>query len=424
MAGPESPTVSTTVRVKRPATGGAVGRLDDGRVVFVRHALPGELVRAVVTDRSRSFARADAVEVIEASPERVSAPCPYARPGGCGGCDLQHASEHAQLAWKAAVVAEHLRRIADVARDVTVAAAGVAAAGSRTRLRCAVTADGHLALRATRSHDLVALDACWIADSRLAPAFTTTWPGADEVELRAIGDEEVFAVARAARAGDDAVVVRALDGTPRPVGTRSEVAVGGQRFVVSPTSFWQSHRAAPATLLAVVTAMVDPQPGDSVVDLFSGVGLFAVPLAVAVGRKGRVTAVESSASATRDARENGEGLKNLTIREWSVSSRAVNDSVASRDVVVLDPPRQGLSRGVAPALVRRGPRRLVYVSCDAATFARDLRVFLGSGYTLRDLRVFDLFPMTEHVEVVGLLDRVSAGGESDREGADLGPRGG
>jgi tRNA/tmRNA/rRNA uracil-C5-methylase (TrmA/RlmC/RlmD family) len=424
MAEPASPSPTSSVRVKRAATGGAVGRLEDGRVVFVRHSLPGELVEVVITDRSRSFARGDAVRVSEASPERVPAPCPYAHPGGCGGCDLQHASPRAQLDWKAAVVAEHLRRIAGVTREVTVVGAAGAAQGSRTRLRCAVTPDGRLALRATRSHDLVALDACWIADGRLAPAFATDWSGAAEVELRAIGDEPPFAVALHETPDGPTYDVRSLDGWPLPDATRSDVTVDGHRFAVSPTSFWQSHRLAPSLLIDAVTVLADLQPGDSMVDLFSGVGLFAVPFADLVGPVGRVTAVESSASAARDARHNAQGLSQLTVREWSVAPRAINDTVGHRDVVVLDPPRQGLSRGVAPALVRGHPRRIVYVSCDAATFARDLKVFLTGGYALSELRVLDLFPMTEHVELVGQLDTVSSGVESDREGDDPGPRGG
>src|SRR5271169_4703055 len=120
MMGLDSTAATPTVRIKRPATRGGVGRLDDGRVVFVRHSLPGELVRVQITDRSRSFARGDAVEILEASAERVTAPCRYAHPGGCGGCDLQHASPTAQLDWKATVVAEHLRRIAGVDRAVIV----------------------------------------------------------------------------------------------------------------------------------------------------------------------------------------------------------------------------------------------------------------------------------------------------------------
>jgi len=117
-----------------------------------------------------------------------------------------------------------------------------------------------------------------------------------------------------------------------------------------------------------------------------------------------VTAIESSAYAVRDARQNAEGLRNLKVREWSVTARSVNDAVGEGDLVVLDPPRGGLAKGVAEALVRRRPRRLVYVSCDAATFARDLKLLLAGGYSLNELRVFDLFPMTEHVELLSSLD--------------------
>lgn len=403
MTASDSTSATPTVRVKRAATRGAVGRLDDGRVIFVRHALPGELVRVEITDRSRTFFRGDAVEVLEPSAERVDAPCRYARPGGCGGCDLQHASQHAQLAWKAAMVGEHLRRIAGVARDVEVLASGEGAEGSRTRLRCAVTPEGRLGLRAARSHDVVALDECWIADPRLRPAFATTWSGAEEVELRAIGEGAPFAVARAAGVNGAVTEIRDLEGRPL-AGATSRAVVDGASFTVSPLSFWQSHRAAPRMLVGAVTELAAVGPGDTAVDLFSGVGLFTVPLAARVGSAGHVTAVESSPDAARDARDNAAGYANVTVREWAVSSRAVNDTVGPSDVVVMDPPRHGLSRGVAPALVRRRPRRLVYVSCDAATFARDLKIFLGGGYTLSDLRVFDLFPMTEHVELVALLD--------------------
>jgi tRNA/tmRNA/rRNA uracil-C5-methylase (TrmA/RlmC/RlmD family) len=117
-----------------------------------------------------------------------------------------------------------------------------------------------------------------------------------------------------------------------------------------------------------------------------------------------VSAVESSAHAVHDARENASGLRQLKVREWSVSPRSVNDTVRQGSIVVLDPPRHGLAKGVVDALARRGPRRVVYVSCDAATFSRDLKDFLRNGFVLSDLRVFDLFPMTEHVELVSLLD--------------------
>ncbi len=390
------------VRAERPASGGAVGRLGDGRVVFVRHALPGELVRAVVLERTSRFARADAIEVLEASAERVTPPCRYAGPGGCGGCDLQHASAPAQASWKAALVGEHLRRLAGVVPDARVETFS-AAQGSRTRLRCAVDGEGRLSLRAVRSHDLVAVDPCWLADERLAPAFATSWRGADEVELRAIGDGEPFAVVRrrGARAATD---VRSLVNTAIDPSTHSRVRVGSHVFDVSPQSFWQAHRDAPVVLSEAVLAAAQAEPGDHAVDLFSGVGLFAAGLARAVGPRGRVSAVESSPDAVADARVNLEGLGAVRVRAWSVTPRAVHDAVGEGDVVVLDPPRTGLARGVAAALVQRRPRRVVYVSCDAATFARDLTNFLDGGYAVRDLRILDLFPMTEHVELVTTLD--------------------
>ncbi len=390
------------VRVERPASGGAVGRLSDGRVVFVRHALPGELVRAVVVERTSRFARADALEILEASAERVTPPCRYAGAGGCGGCDLQHASVPAQTSWKAALVGEHLRRIAGITRDVRVETFP-APQGSRTRLRCAVDDEGRLSLRSVRSHELVAVDPCWLADERLAPAFATSWRGADEVELRAIGDGEPFAVVRrrGARAATD---VRSLRNAAIDPTTHSRVRVGPHVFDVSPQSFWQSHRDAPAVLSEAVLAGAQVGPGDHVADLFSGVGLFAAALARAVGPRGRVSAVESSPDAVADARVNLDAMGAVRVRAWSVTPRAVHDAVGEGDVVVLDPPRTGLARGVAAALVQRRPRRVVYVSCDAATFARDLRNFLDGGFTLRDLRVLDLFPMTEHVELVTTLD--------------------
>ena len=391
------------VLVERPATGGGVGHLADGRVVFVRQALPGERVRVALTEETAKFARGDAVEVLEASAERVTPGCAHFYPGGCGGCDFQHASTSAQLSWKTALVAEHLRRIAGVETTVEVTTLADDL-HSRTRLRCAVNAEGALALRRSRSNELVALTSCQAADERFAAAFATRWTHCDEVELRAIGEGEPFALARRVTERGTIFELRSLTGGSIDPTTHSRVEVDGRYFVVSPRSFWQSHRDAPRVLLETVLAFADVAAGDHVVDHFSGVGLFAVPLARRVGPGGKVVAVESSPFAVRDARANAEGLRQLRVREWSVTARSVNDAVAPGDVVVLDPPRAGLAKGVAEALVRRAPRRLVYVSCDAATFARDLASLMVGGYRLSDLKTFDLFPLTEHVELVAVLD--------------------
>lgn len=394
----------TPVRVERPATGGGVGRLDDGRVIFVRHSLPGELVSVAVTETTSKFSRGEAVRIIEPSSDRVKPPCEFAHPGGCGGCDLQHSTPSAQLAWKASLVQEHLKRIAGIERDIEVLEAPSPAMGSRTRLRCGVNEEGELCLRGARSHDLVSISSCWIASESLAPAFTTSWDGAEEVELRAIGDGEPFTVVKRDTHRGTMFELCSLYGEPLEPSLQSRVSVKGHYFSVSPRSFWQSHRSAPELLLESVIEFADVQQGGHVVDLFSGVGLFSVPLAKIVGPSGRVTAVESSPYAVRDARQNADTLRHLKVREWSVSPRAINDSIADGDVVVLDPPRSGLAKGVVEAIVRRSPRRVVYVSCDAATFARDLKALSVGGFVLKDLRAFDVFPMTEHVEIVALLD--------------------
>ncbi len=390
------------VRTQRAATGGAVARSETGQVLFIRHALPDETVEVEISEVSSRFARGDVVSVIEPSVNRVNEPCPYARAHSCGGCDLQHASLDAQLLWKSDVVSEHLARIAKIDRRVDVASVGEAR-GSRTRLRCAVSSDGQLGLRASRRHDIVALDACWLAADSLRDAFRTDWSGFDEVELRAIGDE-AFAVARREEGEDTIFEVLTLDRTSLPASTVSRVKVHGVSYQVGPLSFWQSHRGAPELLVSQVTELLGASAGDRVSDLYSGVGLFAVALADVVGPEGRVVCVESSSDAVNDAQLNARGRRQLTVRNWAVTPRAINDSVSPRDLVVVDPPRSGVGQAVMAALMRRRPARIVYVSCDAATFARDLKFATDAGYRLGELRAFDLFPMTEHVEIVAVLD--------------------
>ena len=401
-----SATNSIEVTIDRPATGGGVGRAPSGQVVFVRNSLPGERVRASVFEETSSFLRANATDILESSAQRVEPPCPYARPELCGGCDLQHASPAAQKNWKESLVEEHLRRIAKIERKVTLESFGTGQ-GTRTRLRCAVTPEGKLGLRQYRSHEIIPLSSCWVAHSDFAAAMQMDWVGADEVELRAIGDGDVFAVVRHDDGDDTIYEITTLFGDPLPSKTYSTVSVLGKRFRVGPLSFWQSHREAPAALVSAVLEGADLKEGDRAVDLYSGVGLFAVAMADVVGLRGKVTSVENSEFSIKDALHNIGSRRQITVREWPVAARAINDAVQAEDVVVLDPPRAGAGKAVMQALTRRSPRRVVYVSCDAATFARDIAVLTTQGYELTSLRAFDLFPQTEHVELVGVLNRVA-----------------
>jgi len=396
------------------AGGGCVARAEDGRVVFVRHSLPGERVVAVVTSETTSFLRADAVEVLEPSADRVHPPCPLAGPGRCGGCDWQHVALPAQRILKEALVGEQLRRLAGIDRVVTVEEVPGAhdGLGWRTRVRFAVDRSGRVGLHRHRSHTVEPVDHCPLATDAVngvgVGAFP--WRGAHHVDVAVSPDGGPAVVAvetgRRTLAGTppvDAGLV--VNGRTRRRPDRMHVRVDGHRFGVSTGVFWQVHPGAAATLTRCVLEGLEPRPGERVADLYAGAGLFTVPLALAVGTRGSVVAVERSGRACADAVRNAEDLHQVEIVRSDVDPGLVVNGLGGPDLVVLDPARQGAGTAVMDALVslRPGPRRMAYVSCDPASFARDLRVALDAGWTVDTLRGFDLFPMTEHVELVAFL---------------------
>jgi tRNA/tmRNA/rRNA uracil-C5-methylase (TrmA/RlmC/RlmD family) len=382
------------------AHGGHFVARHEGRVVFVRHALPGERVRARVTDggASSKFLRADAVEIVVASPDRVDPPCEHARPGGCGGCDFQHASLPAQRQLKAAVVAEQLARLGGfgparldalgglVVEPVDGDAGGL---GWRTRVRFAVDAAAQPGLRRYRSHDVIALTDCPIAHRLVTgSALGRTWPGVSEV-----------AVAASTSTSEQVVLA---DG--EPVGrARLTERAAGRDWRVTGSGFWQVHPGAADALVAAVRAALRPAPGEHLLDLYAGVGLFAGSLAAALGPQGSVHAVEADSGAVRDARRNLHDLPSVRLVRARVDAWLRSGEVSGCDLVVLDPPRTGAGKAVVQRLAALGPRAVAYVACDPASLARDVGTFAGLGYELAGLRAFDLFPMTHHVECVALL---------------------
>ncbi|MGW4637336.1 class I SAM-dependent RNA methyltransferase [Sphaerisporangium sp. NPDC004334] len=410
--------VPIELNVERVANGGWCVARHEGRVVFVRHALPGERVLAEVTEETTRFLRADAVEILQASPDRVTPPCPFAGPGRCGGCDWQHATLEAQRRLKGEVVAEQLQRLAgiDMKVEVEEVPGAVKGLGWRTRVQFAVTPDGVPGLRRHRSHEIEPVDACLIAHKEVERVGVerADWRGAAAVEAIATstGERAVVVTPKTHRTvavpelGADAyVLVDEGRGQARAVRGRTALTerAGGRDFRVTGSGFWQVHPGVPGVLLEAVLEYAAVRPGDWALDLYCGVGLFAAALAEAAGPEGAVLGIESDARAVQDARHNLRDLPQARVERGRVEDTLDRLGVERADVVVVDPPRTGLGRDVVGRVAGLDAGRIVYVSCDPATLARDLSWFADHGYPAVDLRAFDAFPMTHHVETVVLL---------------------
>jgi tRNA/tmRNA/rRNA uracil-C5-methylase (TrmA/RlmC/RlmD family) len=365
--------------------GTADGPSDRPRVVFVRHAIPGERVVVEITEGTEGdrFWRGDAVEVLEASRDRVEPPCPYAGPGRCGGCDFQHVALPRQRELKAAVVREQLGRLAgtDVHLEVEPVPGDQEGLRWRTRIQWAVGPGGRRGLRKYRSREVVPIDDCLITR------------------------EDARAVSRAGTTLD-----RHATALSTVVGERVDVPRHGgeHRFAVEADGFWQVHPGAPRVLVETVLDVLEPRRGETALDLYAGVGLFARYLAEAVGPTGRVLAVEADRTACRHARANLAGLDGVDVECGPVDrvlAGPLPSAYAAVDLVVLDPPREGARADVVEQVVARSPRAVAYVACDPAALGRDIATFLKLGYQVRRLRGLDLFPMTHHVECVALLTR-------------------
>jgi len=362
------------------AHGGHVVARHEGRVIFVRHGIPGELVRVEVTGVAKNFARGDVIEVLVPSEHRVEAPCRFAKE--CGGCDFQHISITEQRNMKKAVIVEQFARLAKREVEIEVIDLGQHT-GWRTRMRYAVDDAGYVGLRGSKSHDVVRLDKCVIAHESIQPPrgnFSLT----SEIELAVSSEGEV----RGYRDGR-------LDDALSNGSSAIDEMVHGKRFNINAQGFWQVHPRAASMFVNTVLEFAQMKPGDHVLDLYGGAGLFASFALDEVGAGGRVELVDSTAASVRDAARNFPTLKAHVGEVLRVLR-----SLKRADVILLDPPRTGAGRPVLEQISRLKPRRVVYVACDPASLARDVATFAELGYQLSEIRAFDAFPMTHHVEQI------------------------
>jgi 23S rRNA (uracil1939-C5)-methyltransferase len=398
----------------------------DGQVVFVPFAAPGDRIRARVRQRTRGYLRADVVDVVEPGPARATPPCPAF--GRCGGCQWQHVTLDAQRRAKQAVVAEQLARIAGL-RDVPVRPTLAVPDGLAYRSRITLVAEGRrLGYHRAGTHVLEEVRGCpiavpavdahievarrWAVRLRTAPVRVTIADAPGGVVLVAVlgappvpPDVDATASLLVAEPSVRGAILR--HGDARAVVGDPTVRLAlepGLALEAPADAFTQVNAAANRLLVRTVLELGAFAGGARVVDLYCGIGNFALPLA---RRNVRVLGIERDADAVAAARANGARL--------GLDARFVAGDVAHvlarRDVtgddpldgVVLDPPRAGAADAL-PALAARAPRRLVYVSCDPATLARDLRTLAGHGYALRAVQPIDVFPQTFHVETVALVE--------------------
>lgn len=418
--------------------GHCIARTDEGQVLFVRHTLPGERVVARVTEGEEGarFLRADAVTVLEASKDRVEAPCPYSGPGRCGGCDWQHAKPGAQRRMKGEVIAEQLRRLAGLTPEeagwdgtVVPAEGDKVPAGQvpawRTRVQYTVDpGTGRAGLRRHRSHEVEPIDHCLIAAEGVSELGIEKrdWSGMESVEAIAATGSQDRQVVITPRPGarlplvelDRSVSVLRVsekDGSVHRVHGRPFVRerADGRTYRVGNSGFWQVHPKAADTLVTAVMQGLLPRKGDTALDLYCGVGLFAGALADRVGDTGAVLGIESGRRAVEDARHNLAAFPRVRVEQGKVESALPRTGITETDLIVLDPPRSGAGRKTVAHLSALGARRIAYVACDPAALARDIAYFREGGYRVRTLRAFDLFPMTHHVECVAILEPAGKG---------------
>ena len=389
-------------RIGKIAHGGHCVTRYDGRVVFVRHALPGETVRVQITAGAPGdrFLLGDAVEVLEPSEHRVVPRCRFAGPGRCGGCDWQHCELTYQRELKAAVVVEQFKRLAGLDVEVVVEALPGDVEGTRwrTRTEFAVDASGAAGLHPHHSHEVIPVDDCLISTERVIETgvLDRRWPSARSVDVVDASGEARAVI----------VPLPQGDSTVPYVTERVETEDWTAEFRLSARGFWQVHPGAAATYVAHVLRELAPVAGERAMDLYSGVGLFALALADAVGPTGAVLAVEADARAIRDAKSNLRHRPEIELRRGKVD-RVLKPLVRQgirTDLVVLDPPRTGAGKSVIKDVAALSPRAIAYVACDPAALARDVAYARDAGYGIRTLRAFDAFPQTHHVECIAVLE--------------------
>jgi 23S rRNA (uracil1939-C5)-methyltransferase len=400
-----------------PAYGGyTVARLD-GKVVMLKGAIPGETVEAEVLQEKKDYSVAAAINILEPSPERVEPPCPYF--GVCGGCQIQYASYPMQIGIKKEVLASALRRIGKM--DVTLAEPLTGQPWNYRRRGQFKISGGRVGYFREHSRELVDIDRCPLMVDEINGAFINAkrlLKNTDASELHICRGDVSLALIKVPRstrhvwkdiakelldAGFAGVRVEIEGKKPLIFGAgKLGLDLDGIKYSVSPESFFQANWGLNRALVGLVLDGLKPMDGKTVLDLYAGAGNFSLPVS-RLARK--VVAVEEGRSSVMDAKENvkANGISNCEFVRCRADGFDIREEF---DAVILDPPRAGITEAGIGKILSTAPGRIAYVSCNPATFARDLNKF-QKDYKVESLRMVDFFPQTYHIEAMALLTRRS-----------------
>ena len=393
--------------------GDAIGRLPDGRAVFVPFALPGERVRVRLVEEKRGHARAELLEVLEPAAGRIPPRCAHFT--ACGGCHYQHMDYPAQLAAKTAILKEQLERIGGLA-DIPIreAVASPQPWNYRNHVQFHLTLDGKLGYQAPRSSTVIPIRECHLPEAPLNALWpqleVEALPGLERVGLRLGAGEELMLVLESSQPGAPEFTVEEVALSAVHLGPGGAVVLAGSDYIVievlgrpfrvSAASFFQVNTAQAAAMVEHLLQALPLEPGMTVLDVYCGVGLFSAFLAPRVQR---LVGIELSPEACEDFAVNLDAFENVELYE-APAEQVLAGVDFHPDVIVVDPPRAGLGQATLDGLLRQEASHLAYISCDPATLARDAKRLVQGGYRLRQITPFDLFPQTYHIESISLWE--------------------
>ncbi len=417
--------------------GDAMGRLPDGRAVFVPFGLPGERVRVRLTEEKQNFARGELVEIIEPSPDRIAPRCKHfysPLPSGerlgvraaCGGCHYQNLPYEKQLAAKTEILRDQLTRIGKIQNPpVQPMVASPSEWNYRNHVQFHLTEDGTLGFVNATGNAVIPISECHLPE----PSINSFWPelqfdpnlDISRVSLRAGADDDLMLLLESESPETpeleieaDISVVHLFEEHPVVIagGDHHFIRVLGRDFKVSAPSFFQVNTAMAEKMVEHLLTNLPISPTTTLLDLYCGVGLFSAFFA---SRVKRVIGIESSESACEDFAVNLDEFENAELYEGAaeeilpalvmqIANSPAPPARAGVRIAIVDPPRAGLDRHALDALIKLKPRLLAYVSCDPSTLARDAKHLIENGYALKQVTPFDLFPQTYHIESISLFE--------------------